>query len=74
MDIKNTTNLIVNAVENDKDEFVACLKENLTRGTMQPGGYYTMLKTISQEGSFNTLSTGCQAALLIYIAMVEAMR
>lgn len=72
MEIKNTTNLIINAVKHDKVEFINCLKENLEHGALEPG-YYTMLKTISKENSFNTLSTGCQAALLIYISMCEAL-
>lgn len=71
MEINNTTELIISAIENDREEFINCLKENRERGAVEPG-YYNMLKTVKNENSFKTLSTGCQAALLIYVAMMEA--
>ena len=71
MEINAITNLIINAVEHDHDEFIKCLKENQERGAIE-SGYYHLLKTIVNEGDFKNLSTGCQAAMLVYIAATES--
>ena len=72
MEINSITNLIVSAVENDREEFINCLKENQERGAIE-SGYYTLLKTIVTNGNFKDLSTGCQAAALVYIAAIESL-